>query len=194
MNERLYFAEYRRKNRERIMARNKAYYLVNRDKIIEYMRDRYQVIKDEVSRKCKEEKRWLRPDAQAYRRIYAQRNAASIRAKKRVWWKRKFYSDPEFRLLHNMRNRLNNAVNSNGKWGRTLELIGCKASDLKAHLQAKFKDGMTWDNYGQWHVDHIRPCDSFDLTQPDQQRACFHYSNLQPMWATENIKKSAKAA
>lgn len=194
MKERLYFAEYRRKNRERILARDRAHYEANREKFKAYSRAYYQAHKDEIARKSKIEKPWLKPSAREADRLYRQRNASKIRAKKREWWKRKFYSDPEFRLLHNMRNRLNDAVNRKGKWGRTLELIGCTTAQLKAHLQAQFKDGMTWDNYGQWHVDHIRPCDSFDLTQPDQQRACFHYTNLQPMWATENIKKSAKAA
>ena len=194
IKERLYFAEYRRRNRERILARCKAYHEANREKHKAYYRARYQRIKGDVSKKCKEEKRWLRPEVREQQRIYRQRNASKIRARKREWWKKKFYSDPEFRLLHNMRNRLNGAINRKGKWGRTLELIGCTTAELKAHIQAQFRDGMSWDNYGQWHVDHIKPCDAFDLTKPDQQRACFHYTNLQPMWAMENIKKSAKAA
>ena len=61
------------------------------------------------------------------------------------------------------------------------------------HLEAQFKPGMTWDNYGLkgWHVDHIRPCASFDLRDPEQQRRCFHYTNLQPLWAEENLKKGS---
>jgi HNH endonuclease. len=53
---------------------------------------------------------------------------------------------------------------------------------------------MSWDNYGRdgWHIDHIRPCASFDLTDPEQQRQCFHYTNLQPLWAADNIRKGAK--
>jgi hypothetical protein len=64
---------------------------------------------------------------------------------------------------------------------------------LRQHLEAQFTDGMSWDNYGRdgWHIDHIRPCASFDLTDPEQQRQCFHYTNLQPLWAADNIRKGA---
>ena len=60
------------------------------------------------------------------------------------------------------------------------------------YLQGKFKEGMHWNNLGKWHIDHIRPCASFDLTDPEQQKQCFHYTNLQPLWAAENIRKGAK--
>jgi hypothetical protein len=65
---------------------------------------------------------------------------------------------------------------------------------LFAHLEAQFRDGMSWDNYGRygWHIDHIIPCSSFDLTDTDQQRKCFHYTNLQPLWAHENLSKGPR--
>jgi hypothetical protein len=69
-------------------------------------------------------------------------------------------------------------------------LIGCSMDELKIHLSSMFKEGMSWDNYGKWHIDHIKPCASFNLSDPAQQKECFHYSNLQPLWAIENIKKS----
>ena len=74
----------------------------------------------------------------------------------------------------------------------TLELIGCSISELRAHIEAQFKPGMTWANHGKWHIDHIRPCASFNLTDPEQQRQCFNYKNLQPLWAEENLRKSDK--
>ena len=60
------------------------------------------------------------------------------------------------------------------------------------HIEKQFKPGMTWERYGEWHVDHIRPCASFDLTDPEQQTICFNYENLQPLWAIDNMKKGAK--
>ena len=80
------------------------------------------------------------------------------------------------------------------KASRTHDVIGCTVAELSQHLQIQFTDGMTWDNYGRngWHVDHVRPCASFDLTDPDQQRQCFHYTNLQPLWAVDNIRKGSK--
>jgi len=73
-----------------------------------------------------------------------------------------------------------------------LSLCGCSTPELMLHLQSQFKEGMHWNNYGKWHIDHIRPCASFDLTDPEQQRQCFHYSNLQPLWAKENLSKGAR--
>ena len=63
-------------------------------------------------------------------------------------------------------------------------------AELKAYLELQFTDGMTWENRGNWHIDHIRPCASFDLTDPEQQKQCFHYTNLQPLWAADNLAKS----
>ena len=73
---------------------------------------------------------------------------------------------------------------------RSRELTGADIETVKAHLEKQFADGMSWDNRGAWHVDHIRPCASFDLTDPEQQRQCFHYTNLQPLWAEDNLRKS----
>ena len=74
------------------------------------------------------------------------------------------------------------------------EIIGCSISELKKHLEAQFQPGMTWENRGNtgWHIDHIKPKSSFDLSDPEQQKACFHYTNLQPLWEADNLKKGAK--
>lgn len=61
-----------------------------------------------------------------------------------------------------------------------------------AHLEAQFAEGMSWDNYGEWHVDHIKPCALFNLLLADEQEACFHYTNLQPLWGPDNCSKGAR--
>jgi hypothetical protein len=68
-------------------------------------------------------------------------------------------------------------------------LVGCTIEELWIHLEKQFKPGMTKENHGKWHVDHIKPCSSFDLTKASEQRECFHYTNLQPLWASENLSK-----
>ena len=90
--------------------------------------------------------------------------------------------------------RLHHALNGAAKADSTMMLVGCTIQDLVAHIEAQWADDMNWDNYGLkgWHIDHIRPCASFDLLDPEQQRQCFHYTNLQPLWADENLKKSDK--
>jgi hypothetical protein len=101
--------------------------------------------------------------------------------------------DPQFRLAHNCRTRINIALRSQltSKRWRSPELLGCTVTQLMEHIEKQFQPGMTWDNWSRdgWHLDHIRPLSSFDLTDPDQQKRAFHHSNLQPLWASENLSK-----
>jgi len=73
----------------------------------------------------------------------------------------------------------------------TMEYLGCNKDTLREHIEKQFKDGMTWENQGQWHIDHIRPCASFNLYNEIERHMCFHYTNLQPLWAFDNISKGA---
>lgn len=102
--------------------------------------------------------------------------------------------DHGFKLLSNLRTRLYLAVRRSRvrKTERTLTLVGCSPQKLLTHLESQFSGGMSWENYGQWHVDHKRPCASFNLSDPEQQRACFHYTNLQPLWEKDNLRKGAR--
>ena len=95
----------------------------------------------------------------------------------------------EGKIKDNLRSRLWGALKQNKKSKKTMELLGCSITFLRSYLEAQFTEGMTWSNI---HIDHIRPCASFDLTDPEQQRECFHYSNLQPLFAIDNMKKGAK--
>jgi hypothetical protein len=102
-------------------------------------------------------------------------------------------TDPNFKLKKNCRRRILHALNGTvKKSAKTQELLGCPIPELKTHLESQFVEGMTWDNYGEWHIDHIKPCASFDLSDPDQQKECFNFSNLQPLWAYDNMSKGAK--
>ena len=98
--------------------------------------------------------------------------------------------DPVYRMRRNLQRRLNAVLR--GKYKKdstTMNLVGCTMDELTAHLEKQFTEGMSWDNYGEWHVDHIRPCASFDLSDQAQQKECFNWRNLQPLWGIENIKK-----
>ena len=109
------------------------------------------------------------------------------------WYKNAMKNDPQFRARDICHKRILGALkNQNAKkFNNTMKLLDCSPSFLKEHLEKQFKEGMTWDNHTTdgWHIDHIRPCCSFDLTKKEQQEECFHYSNLQPLWATDNLKK-----
>ncbi len=97
--------------------------------------------------------------------------------------------EPAFRAMLNCRARLKSALKQQHAWKQARRMIGCTVKELKAHLESLFTEGMSWDNYGQWHVDHVNPCARFDLTSEAQQRMCFHYTNLQPLWALDNWQK-----
>lgn len=126
------------------------------------------------------------------RLLYASKYNQNNKIKKNEYFKNKYNSDLNFRIKTNIRNRIRMALKRNTKSATTNELIGCEICFLKTHLEKLFTDGMSWDNYGQWEVDHIIPCASFDFTIHEHQKKCFHYSNLQPLWKEDNMIKSNK--
>jgi hypothetical protein len=139
---------------------------------------------------CRDCQNSRRRDTRPSGKDSVQRRTDNTRAQQRRWETRKRKSSPEFRLVKSLRSRLRQAAF--GHHGHALELVGCSVLALRAHLESLFSPGMTWGNYGRWHIDHVRPCSKFDLTDPAQQRVCFHYRNLQPLWAIDNIRKGAK--
>ena len=106
-------------------------------------------------------------------------------------WREKM-AIPSARLRKTVMNRIwsamkNQRVNGVGSFS----LVGCPVGFLRSYIEGKFEKGMSWDNYGAWHVDHIRPCASFDLSDKEQVLQCFNWRNLQPMWASENMSKGS---
>lgn len=119
---------------------------------------------------------------------------ASTKKKIREYIKSKRHNDIHYRIKDNLRRRINYALNHSKKSTRTSELLGCSLQDFKLYIESLWKKGMNWNNYGKfgWHLDHIQPCANFDLTDPDQQKKCFHYSNIQPLWAKDNWSKGSR--
>ncbi len=128
------------------------------------------------------------------KRKYNKANREKINAYQRKYDQRRRDAGAKFRLRSSLRNRIWRALNGTAKSVGTMELIGCNIEELKEHLEFQFQEGMTWDNYGGWHVDHIKPCASFDLSDIEQQKLCFNYTNLQPLWAEDNWSKNANVA
>lgn len=112
----------------------------------------------------------------------------------KTWFRTRYQTDPNFRVLSCLRSRIASALNGSiKKSAATKTLLGCSVSSLWSHLESRFKPGMTRENYGRvWHVDHKKPCASFNLTDPEQQKICFHWSNLQPLFVLDNLSKGAK--
>ena len=124
-----------------------------------------------------------------YNAEWFKNNRDKANATKRKWRARQRENNPEFNIANSLRCRMHGTIIKGYKSKSTIELLGCSISECKHHLESLFQEKMSWDNYGEWHIDHIKPCSSFDLTDPEQQAECFHYTNLQPLWAVDNIKK-----
>lgn len=118
-------------------------------------------------------------------RAYRAANPKSYRAVKDGWR----VEDPAAaRLVHRVRSRVAKAL---GRAPKGHYSLGCSAAELRVHIERQFLKGMSWSNRADWHIDHIRPLASFDLTDPEQLRAACHFSNLRPLWAEDNLRKGA---
>jgi len=106
--------------------------------------------------------------------------------------KNRMEKDPNFKLARTLRTRLLKAIGSNQKNGSAVKDLGCSIDFLKEYFENKFQEGMSWENHGEWHIDHIKPLASFDLTNREQFLEACNYTNLQPLWAKDNLSKSSK--
>jgi len=188
--ERKYKKEYNKKyyqdHKEELRKQHKKYYDNHKDKDKERCKEYYQNHKEELKRKAIE--------YYSLHKEEIQKNFSRSKEYHRKYAVNRRKIDIDFRLSTYLRNRIWDAIKENRKSKSTAELVGCSVKYLKQHLEKQFIKGMTWDNYGLygWHIDHIRPCASFDLSKPSEQCKCFHYTNLQPLWAEENLSKNDK--
>lgn len=174
-----YILEFNRK-------RANEYYKTHKEKILNYRKKYYETHKIEIKEYKKIYRKIHKDVIKKYNKIHRNKiNKDKIERRKK---------DVNLKILNNLRSRIRCALKKICKSKRTLELLGCSIEQLKEHLQKQFKKGMNWENYGYygWHVDHIKPCCTFDLTKPEEQHKCFHYTNLQPLWAKENQQKGDK--
>jgi len=157
-----YDKNYRKNNAEKIKEYKKNYLSFEKNKIKHYL-------------KCKE-----------YSKLTKDKRNQHLKNKKK--------NNINFKILTNLRSRISHAVKKLKKANKTKNLIGISLDELRSYLESKFQSGMNWENYGHkgWHIDHIIPCVSFDLSDPEQQKKCFHYTNLQPLWWFDNLKKGYK--
>jgi len=146
-----------------------------------YLKNHYQTNKEEYSKKNKK---------------YFQKNKKKITLQR----KNRYNNDPDYKMYCRVRNRLKKALKGNYKKGFALKYLGCSIEEFKIYLESQFyshpKTGkkMTWKNHGMfgWHLDHIKPLSSFDLSNEKEIKKAIHYTNFQPLWAEENLKKSNK--
>lgn len=113
---------------------------------------------------------------------------------KKLYHQKRLKEDQNYRLKRNLRKRLTSALKLNSKKGSAVRDLGCTIPEFKLYLESLFQPYMTWNNYGKygWHIDHKRPLASFDLNNKEELIQALHYTNLQPMWAKDNLSKGAK--
>jgi hypothetical protein len=184
---------YREANPEKVAAQKKAWCETNRAKLSAIRKARYALNSEEILARKRFHYAADPEKTQARNRAWHTANPEKVLAYRREYYRQRLVGDPEFRLLKNLRTRINMAIHQGSRSARTRDILGCTIPELRAHLEKQFRQGMTWENYGPvWHVDHIKPCAKFDLLDPAQQQECFHYTNLQPLFAEENLRKGAR--
>lgn len=127
-----------------------------------------------------------------YNKLYNKEWKSKNRERIRLYEREQRKHNINYKLAQNLRTRIRTAVRRNQKAGSAIEALGCSIEDFKKYLETLFSEDMSWSNYGKWHIDHITPLSSFDLTNPEEFRKACHFSNLQPLWAKDNLSKSDK--
>jgi hypothetical protein len=201
--------KYHEDNKESIRLKKKERYIKNKTEIIEKCRDYRENNKEKRLLYRKNNKVKIAIRAKIWsdenkekikigRDKYLKRCRDRIVSVNRTYWRKHYKDDIQFKLGCVIRNRIKGHLKRHLKGKKrvssALEELGCTLEELKLHLESQFQPDMTWDNHGLygWHIDHIKPLASFDLTDIEQFKQACHYSNLQPLWAFDNLSKGAK--
>jgi len=172
----------------------KKYLKLNHTHITKITKEYYETHKEKLNELSKEWKKNNAKENQVYMTKYRKNNKKRIAEVAREYVKNRLKTDINFKIACCLRNRVGNVLRGKNKSMSTIDLLGCSISFFIKYYQSKFTQGMKWDKVlnGEIHCDHIKPCASFDLSKPDEQRKCFNYTNLQPLWAKDNLIKKDK--
>ncbi len=204
--------EYRKKNAVRLREYWKALYLKNRDQILRTQNEKRSNNREEVrandrrlyrlNRKSICQRKLAAHHKNRGKRLVQMKSWRDknlvLRRKYRREYNLRYRTTDKYRFENALRQRIFRAIKlrtkgTTKKCASTESLLGCSIKDLRIYLESRFEVGMSWLNFGKvWHVDHIMPCAIFDLSRNNHQKRCFHFSNLRPCFAIENIKKGKK--
>ena len=178
-------------------AHHNAWRKENRKKYGSYPTEEALKKQADYQRKRYQEKQKNDPAFKAAKNKARRKHQATPHAKEyaRNWHSQRRATDPNYKLYGALCGRVSALLGRRNNRKGTIELLGCSVPELRAHLEQQWEPGMSWENYGKgigkWNVDHIRPCASFDLLDPEQAKQCFHFSNLRPLWQQENSSKKS---
>lgn len=207
-----YSREYQRKNKERLRVYKRDWMRTSREKasykhISVYLR-KYKPLLIEQRRKNIENRKLQKLERKQNRELKVVRKTllSVLRGFKRLKLRQEmpektrlreynnYHNNPKRKMGLLLRTRLNTALREGRGVGSAVQRLGCTLDEFKVHIESQFQPGMSWENWSMrgWHLDHIRPLDSFDLTKPEELAKACHYSNMQPLWAKENWSKGAR--
>jgi len=167
-------------------------YLQDRERIMKKSKKWYDSNKEYAKKKSREYKIQNREWYREYDKQYYLENKEEINNRVKEAFYQRMENDKGFLILQRLRKRMWDAMKGRTRSKRTAELVGCSTDKLLLHIEKQFTEGMAWENYGEWHLDHILPCSIFDFEKEEHQKICFNYKNLQPLWAEDNFAKSNK--
>ena len=184
-----YNKKYREKNRENLLQYEKVFRDRNREKLILFQRNDRIVNKEAISKRRKQIYKENPEKCKKRDKKWRDKNPEKLRG-----YIKKYKSKNKLSVLLREKARREIKAHRAKKMYIFSELLGCTIKEAREHLESKFTEGMTWDNHGYygWHIDHVKPIALFDLTIPKQQKECFNYKNLQPLWWQDNLSKGAK--
>lgn len=183
IRQRIYAKKYREKNKEKLKQL--------------YSTEKYKNKSKEKMRKYRKSNIEYRKRQNEFTKEWRKKNKCKTQGYRKKWHLEN-KDKPEYKTIKNLRRRLREVLKGQKKSNSFMLLLGCSIEFFIEYMESKFEPGMTWENYGNpngdhsncWHVDHIKPCCSFDLSDPEQQKICFHYTNLQPLWGKDNLRKN----
>ena len=165
----------------------------------EVAQKKYDSKPETKERKRKNYDKWYEQNKEhrkEYLKEYREKNIDNIRKTKRDYERNRKSRDPLYKLISNFRTAIYTVLKESNvdKYGHYFDILQYTPEQLITHLELQFKDDMSWDNYGVWHVDHKLPITSFDIQEMGDKEfmSCWSLDNLQPMWGIENIRKSNK--
>jgi len=167
---------------------------VNKNSIQAYNKEYYKNNGKKIRTASKKQRKNHPKEIQEYMQIYQKNNKKKLKKYINIYMKKRRKIDSKFRLNCNIRDGIGRSLRGAKAGQHWEDMVGYTIKQLKRHLEGQFIDGMTWDNYGEWHIDHIIPIAAHNFTKPfhtDFKRA-WSLENLQPMWAEDNLKKHAK--
>jgi len=195
-HQREYLRAYYQANRDRLAAKHKEYAESHKDKMSGYKKA-YR--KNRADRVLQSKRKWRANNPQ-YHQDYYEKNKEKIllqcrqarhknKSARNQQLAHKYATNVQYKITCLLRNRIRDAIRFNYKAGSAVRDLGCSIEEFKTYIEDQFQEGMSWENHGEWHLDHIIPLSAFDLTNRDEFLIACNFTNYQPLWAEENLSK-----